>query len=102
MGLVKTVRRQQSFMRQVLRLRERGEATEAHVAAELEPFREFLVAAGRLDPTVQRELPVPSLLVDLLWHTHMLTPSRYASECARIAGCFIDHDDSPSEDCLEG
>ena len=92
-------------MRQALRLRERGEATAAHVAAELEPFREFLAAAGRLDATVQRELPVPSLLVDLVWHTHMLAPSRYASECARIAGCFVDHDDSgdsPSADCLEG
>jgi hypothetical protein len=47
-------------MRQLLRLREHGEATAAHVAAELEPFCEFLAAAGRLDATVQRELPVPS------------------------------------------
>jgi hypothetical protein len=58
-----------------------------------------------LDAIVQRELPAPSLLVDLVWHTHMVTPSRYASECARIAGCSVDHGDSgdsPGADCLEG
>ena len=43
--------------------------------------------------TAETELPVPSLMVDLLWHSHMLFPSRYASECMRIAGVLINHDD---------
>lgn len=33
----------------------------------------------------------PSKLVDLLWHTHMQDPVRYARECVLIAGCFVDH-----------
>ena len=57
-------------------------------AAELEPYRSFLQQAGSAD----EELPVPGLLLDLVWHTHMLHPQRYASECRRIAGRLVDHD----------
>ena len=94
-GLVAAVRQQQSFMRQILQLREAGLATTEHLTTELEAYRSFMIAAGKLDVVTvgaKHELPVPSLLVDLLWHTHMLTPGRYASQCERIAGRFIDHD----------
>ena len=36
---------------------------------------------------------VPSLATDLVWHTHMLFPRRYAAECVAVAGCEVDHDE---------
>ena len=38
---------------------------------------------------------VPTYLIDLYWHTH-ITGARiydYHTDCERICGCFIDHDD---------
>ena len=49
-----------------------------------------------------KEMAVPTLDVDLAWHTHQLTPSRYYeySTTKAIAGgirIFIDHDDKVDE-----
>ena len=35
----------------------------------------------------------PSPLVDLLWHTHMQHPTRYARDSVRLAGRLVDHND---------
>ena len=35
----------------------------------------------------------PSLMVDLMWHTHMQFPARYRRDCVRMAGGFVDHID---------
>eukprot|EP01045_Picozoa_sp_COSAG04_P002134 COSAG04_NODE_75_length_28792_cov_4.615272_20_plen_1379_part_00 len=87
--LAAAVRRQARFMRQMLEL-QRTEATSVKLlTAELENYRTYLLQAA----SAETELPVPSLMVDLLWHSHMLFPSRYASECMRIAGVLINHDD---------
>ena len=87
--LAAAVRRQARFMRQMLEL-QRTEATSVKLlTAELENYRTYLLQAA----SAETELPVPSLIVDLLWHSHMLFPSRYASECMRIAGVLINHDD---------
>lgn len=39
------------------------------------------------------ETMVPTLDVDLFWHSHQLTPARYFDYCFSVAGRFIDHDD---------
>jgi Glycine-rich domain-containing protein-like len=42
---------------------------------------------------------VPTYLIDLYWHTH-ITGARiydYHTDCERICGCFIDHDDDFAE-----
>ena len=39
------------------------------------------------------ETMVPTLDVDLFWHSHQLTPARYFNYCFSVAGRFIDHDD---------
>jgi SAM-dependent methyltransferase len=86
--LVRRLREQCSFMASVL-----DELPAAHqrasltIAAQLESYRAFLVRAGR----AEEEVPVPGLLVDLLWHTHMLSPARYRRECSHIAGRLLDH-----------
>ena len=92
-SLVAAVRRQATFMLKMLEEQSLGRASADAIRAELENYKAFLGDAGKSE----QELPVPSLLLDLVWHTHMMYPARYANECVRIAGRFIDHDDDPIE-----
>lgn len=39
------------------------------------------------------DLAPPTLLVDMVWHTHQQMPAKYAADCIRIVGMFLDHDD---------
>ncbi|OJA14891.1 hypothetical protein AZE42_13114 [Rhizopogon vesiculosus] len=43
---------------------------------------------------------VPTLDIDLAWHTHQLMASLYKSDCLILVGRFIDHDDKVEEDQL--
>ncbi|KAF8905840.1 hypothetical protein CPB84DRAFT_1960342 [Gymnopilus junonius] len=36
---------------------------------------------------------VPTLDIDLVWHTHQLMPQKYGSDCRQYVKRFIDHDD---------
>ncbi|KIM34780.1 hypothetical protein M413DRAFT_14913 [Hebeloma cylindrosporum] len=36
---------------------------------------------------------VPTLDIDLVWHTHQLFPQKYSSDCEQYLHRFIDHDD---------
>ncbi len=38
----------------------------------------------------------PALIVDLLWHTHMLFPVKYSSDCVRLTGTLLHHEDDPA------
>lgn len=44
---------------------------------------------------------VPTLDVDLGWHTHQLSPKSYYDYTTKACTKFIDHDDKISEDALE-
>jgi len=83
------MRRQEAFMRRAMaelqpQLRTLAEATDA-----VEAYLRFL-AHIKDAPGTQL---VPSLATDLVWHTHMLLPHRYAAECIAVAGHEVDHDD---------
>ncbi|KAJ7600398.1 hypothetical protein C8J56DRAFT_767239 [Mycena floridula] len=43
---------------------------------------------------------VPTLDIDLVWHTHQLMPQRYSKDCTKFVGRFIDHDDKVEENAL--
>ncbi|KAK0472456.1 hypothetical protein IW261DRAFT_1343552 [Armillaria novae-zelandiae] len=43
---------------------------------------------------------VPTLDIDLVWHTHQLMARRYSRDCFEHVGRFIDHDDKVAEDRL--
>ena len=81
------LRRQQAFMRQALEVLRPEFETPGLAAAAVAAYRDFLVAM-RETPTV-----VPTLATDLVWHTAMLYPVRYAEQCLRLAGHEVDHDD---------
>jgi hypothetical protein len=46
------------------------------------------------------QMAVPTLDVDLAWHTHQLSPSRYYKHCLDNTRRFIDHDDKVDQDML--
>nr|UWK20117.1 hypothetical protein TPOLY_g2 [Trichoderma polysporum] len=48
-----------------------------------------------------RRMVVPTLDVDLAWHTHQLNPSHYYYYTVSMTGKFIDHDDKIDEDKLD-
>jgi hypothetical protein len=39
----------------------------------------------------ENRTPVPSLIVDHMWHSHMAFPERYTADCLRLCGRLIDH-----------
>ncbi|KDQ63946.1 hypothetical protein JAAARDRAFT_187341 [Jaapia argillacea MUCL 33604] len=43
---------------------------------------------------------VPTLDIDLAWHTHQLYAVRYAQECKSFVGRYVDHDDKVEENRL--
>ena len=89
--LAAAVRRQQhGFMRQMIELHKVNAVSAKQLSLEVGHYRQFLVAAA----SAEEELQVPSLQLDLVWHTHMLFPRRYARECVQIAGRLVNHDDS--------
>ncbi|ODQ71841.1 hypothetical protein LIPSTDRAFT_309963 [Lipomyces starkeyi NRRL Y-11557] len=52
----------------------------------------FLIMAGN-----PNHVAVPTLDVDLAWHTHQLSPARYYSYSVAKTNVFIDHDDKIEE-----
>ncbi|KAL1837775.1 hypothetical protein VTJ49DRAFT_3411 [Mycothermus thermophilus] len=46
------------------------------------------------------QMAVPTLDVDLAWHTNQLTPSRYYARTVRMTGRFVNHDDKVLDDTL--
>lgn len=44
-----------------------------------------------------RKLAVPTLDVDLGWHTHQLRPQSYYTHSIKVTGKFVDHDDKIEE-----
>ncbi|KDQ53342.1 hypothetical protein JAAARDRAFT_161844 [Jaapia argillacea MUCL 33604] len=43
---------------------------------------------------------VPTLDIDLAWHTHQLYAARYAEDCKSFVGKYVDHDDKVEENRL--
>ena len=85
LDLVRAIRRQQESMQAVLA---DGLPAPMRVGSALEEYLDFL------DRVKHSKQPlVPTRAVDMMWHTHMLFPRRYAAECLRLAGSFVDHDD---------
>jgi hypothetical protein len=63
-----------------------GEPIDPDVAER--DYRRFLTL-HRLYPEVTL---VPSALIDLIWHYHILDTRKYGADCDRIFGYFLHHD----------
>ena len=97
--LVAAMRRQAAFMQKILERRSEL-AKPAIVAAGVGSYREFLTVMRQSVSTGPGLVP-PNAMVDLVWHTHQQWPLRYASDCLRIVGYEINHDDDQPEDQLD-
>ncbi len=85
--LVAAVRRQLGFMKRILSLRDSISAQADMLETAVTEYKSFLMQAGSM-PSLE-----PSLIVDLVWHTHMQFSDAYARDCIAVAGRFIDHID---------
>lgn len=75
----------------------RSPAAEGTVRRAIERYGEFL-QMFKLHPETTL---VPTLDIDLAWHTHQLSPLRYVAACGKRAGRFIDHDDKMAQGKLD-
>ncbi|KAL0937222.1 chloroperoxidase-like protein [Colletotrichum truncatum] len=75
----------------------RSPAAEATLAQSINRYRNFFHLIGAHPGTVM----VPTLDIDLVWHTHQLSPLRYRAYSKKMAGRLIDHDDEISADRLQ-
>ena len=88
--LVANVQRQASFVDKMHRhLWIRSPAVEGTIRRAIDRYDEFL-QLFKLHPGT---MLVPTLDIDLAWHTHQLSPEQYKTGCEERAGRFIDHDD---------
>ena len=63
-----------------------GEPIDPDVASQA--YRQFLTLRLRHPDRVL----VPSALIDLVWHYHILDTRKYTEDCERIFGHFVHHD----------
>jgi hypothetical protein len=83
MSLLSSLRRHVQFMHDVL---SRKDEMLCLVASASSEYARFLTRMRQGE-----EVLVPSLAVDLLWHSHLMLPLQYASECIEICGCRVNH-----------
>lgn len=62
----------------------------------IEKYRRFIHITARHS----NHFAVPTLDVDLAWHTHQLSPATYYDYTVAKTGSFIDHDDKIEETVL--
>ena len=87
MDLVAALRRQQKFLKTMVAGKELYSTPHALEEA-LAGYSDFLL--------LLRQSPnqVPTMEVDLMWHTHMMFPVQYAKDCIRVVGHQVHHDDT--------
>lgn len=97
--LVGAVLRQESFIDKMVALgwtdpayfesEEDGVALD-HAVARYHAFLDLMA-------TPPSNFYVPTLDIDLAWHTHQLYADQYAADCKKFVGRYIDHDDRVGE-----
>lgn len=86
LDLVEAIKRQMGFMRDIL---EHPGSESPHALQEaFTGYRKFLISLRELSYGVPEDT-----LVDLMWHSHMQYPARYAQDCVKFVGTVVEHDD---------
>lgn len=96
-NLVAAVQRQACFVTKMEKyLWIRSPALEGTLFRAIERYIKFL-KLFRLYP---KTMLVPTLDIDLVWHTHQCSPSQYDTDMMKVAGRLVDHDDKLGEGIL--
>ncbi|CAF1416648.1 unnamed protein product [Rotaria sp. Silwood1] len=61
-------------------------------------YERFLYMATKYPPSNGYTFIHPTYAIDIIWHSHMQEPLKYASDCIRLVGYVIDHAPWPSVD----
>ncbi|CAF1009309.1 unnamed protein product [Rotaria sordida] len=61
-------------------------------------YERFLYMATKYPPSNGYTFIHPTYAIDIIWHSHMQEPLKYASDCIRLVGYVIDHSPWPSVD----
>ncbi|CAF0905170.1 unnamed protein product [Adineta steineri] len=61
-------------------------------------YERFLYMATKYSPSNGYSFVHPTYAIDIIWHSHMQEPLKYASDCVRLVGYVIDHAPWPSVD----
>lgn len=97
-SLVDAVQRQATFVNKMERqLWIRSPAAEGTLSRAINRYDKFL-KLFRLHPGT---ILVPTLDIDLVWHTHQCSPQEYERATKAIAGRFINHDDTLATGTLD-
>ena len=75
----------------------RSPAVEGTITRAMRRYRRFL----QLYKLYPNTMFVPTLDIDLVWHTHQCSASVYFNSTRSIAGKFVNHDDSIVQDRLD-
>ena len=98
MCLISAVQRQVKFVDKIISCQLNEEALQQSVRR----YGQFMglmketrvVRDGRVEGG---ELLVPTLDIDLSWHTHQLFPGNYRDWCLKHVGCIVNHNDTIAE-----
>jgi len=75
----------------------RSPALEGTLRRAVERYEKYL----GLFKMYPKRMFVPTADIDLVWHTHLCSPPRYQIAVSRLAGRFINHDDTISKETLD-
>lgn len=88
--LVEAVQRQASFVNKMEnQLWISSPAVQGTLCRAIDRYSKFI----KLFKLYPKTMLVPMLDIDLVWHTHQCSPSRYDEGMLKMAGRLIDHDD---------
>ncbi|CAF1418201.1 unnamed protein product [Didymodactylos carnosus] len=61
-------------------------------------YERFLYMAAKFSPKNEYNFVHPAYAIDIIWHSHMQEPLKYATDSIRIVGYIMDHAPWPSTD----
>ncbi|KAG0707493.1 hypothetical protein DFH29DRAFT_895981 [Suillus ampliporus] len=97
--LVGAVLRQASFVKKLVDLEWTSPAyfsSDAHSQLLVNSIMKYHAFIG-LMASLPSEFFVPTLDIDLVWHTHQLKAIKYLADCRRLVGRCVDHNDKVDE-----
>ncbi|KAL4944332.1 hypothetical protein BDV06DRAFT_233500 [Aspergillus oleicola] len=96
--LVAAIQRQASFVEKMeAHLWVRSPALEGTLTRAVDRYSKFL----KLFKLYPGQMLVPTLDIDLVWHTHQCSHEQYNAAMMQIAGRLIDHDDKLGKNTLD-
>ncbi|KAK1674011.1 hypothetical protein BDP55DRAFT_555385 [Colletotrichum godetiae] len=98
--LVGCVMRQATFTEKMCKLNWLHFPTAQDIMAKLLNKYARFIEIIAIASSTEDKVAVPTLDVDLAWHTHQLTPQSYFNFTLAKTGAFVDHNDKVDEDKL--